>query len=464
MHHRITIHASRRRWRLRRLALGALGIAAVAALPAQARNVLSFQGGTPPLQGGGMPNGLSVDPFGTAWFVNTDASGIGSAIPDATGTLQFREELGGLALGDRPVDTAADGRNVWIALQGKRAIGRRRADASVSLEANGLLTAPAAQITVGTANTIWFTERSGTDRIGRITLNGDVATVKEFPITPGFAPDQIVALRDGTLMVSSFSGPSLMRITIGAGDVLTASTIPLPVGGSVATGLAADSKGNVWATQATANHVYRVTRASIVVDVKNLVGLVAPTGVTVDARDDVWIADPGARGVLRIVKGTTPLAVERTGLTAPTAIVAAPLVGGQPPLWVLDGSRVARGILAASGAKFVVAPNVTTTLRATIGKPVAFSILSSDAGTLNMVGRVGKRVCARVAFPIVAGPQTLTWKGGLAGGCTPKRNSAAARKALLMSVEFSGADIDANAIAAPKVNLVLSPAPKKKLV
>ena len=460
MHEGTNRTAARHRARMSRYGLIGMGALLAVSGTASARNVLGFQAATPTLRNAGIPTGLSVDAAGAASFVNEQGAGIVKSATAADGSSQFTEDVASLTLADRPLDTATDGQDLWVTLQGTKAIGRKRADGTLSYEARAM-TAPARHIAVGQSGTIWFSEPSG-DRIGRLITTGPTPALKEFALTPGTAPDDIVALADGSVIVSSRSSGTLVRLNVGLNDQPTTTVITLGATGLPAGALAGDAVSNTWVTQPDTGKVWKVGRGTnVATEVPGLSGVVRPQGIAIDARSNVWIADPGARGLIRITSAGRTLPVYRAaGVLAPTEIAIVPGGGGQPTMWVIDGNQVSHGSLSQSGSRFVIAPG-STVLRSAAGKAVRVPFISSDEGTVTLIVRRGAKVCARITANAISGPGVIAWNGRPGASCQTK--GAAAKRPIGYRMELKGEDIDGNAALAPRVNLVVSPRAVKRV-
>ena len=453
MQHRIRSGANRRSALARGAVLATIG-AAVAATTAVGLNTLTLKTTAPALKNGGLPSGLSLG-GGSAWFVNSLGPGVAQmkALSDGTPTL-VSEDASGVRLGDRPIDTTFDGANLWIALDGAKAIARRRADGSYSRDGN--LKGAARHISAGqqlvtpgqSSSVIWFTEPS-VDTIGRITLSGDVATIKEY--TPdglrGFAPDMIVGLANGTAIATSASSPRIVRLTPGANDTMNVGDVVWG-GTTLPGGLAADRNSVVWFTQPTGGKVWRAfPNSNQAVEATSLTGLVQPGPIAVDAGNGIWIGDLGAKAIVRAnsnaqrVPGTVsspnPTEIEVDG-TGRSAVV-----------WTIDGGQVSRGTVARLSTAVVAVSDTSLAIRR--GKPVKLSVNASESVNLRVSFlRNGVR-CGATERLANQGAGILTF--GIPASCVPK--GKAALKPVVYRLNLRAVDLDGNVTSAPRVSLLV---------
>ena len=459
MQHRIRSGANRRSALARGAVLATIG-AAVAATTAVGLNTLSLKTTAPALKNGGVPSGLSLG-GGSAWFVNSLGQGVVQmkALSDGTPTL-IAEDTSGLRLGDRPVDTAFDGTNLWIALDGAKAIARRRADGSYSRDVpvSGALKGTARHISAGqqlvtpgqSASVVWFTE-PGVDTIGRITLSGDVATIKEFgpdvvPALKGFTPDMIVGLANGTAIATSAASPRIVRLTPSA-DTLSVTDVVWG-GTTLPGGLAADRNSVVWFTQPTGGKVWRAfPNSNQAVEATSLTGLVQPGPIAVDSGNGIWIGDIGAKAIVRAnsnaqrIPGTvssanpTEIEVEGTGRSA--------------VIWSVDGPAISRGTVARLSTAVVAVSDTSLAIRR--GKPVKLNVNASEPVNLRVSFLRGGVACGATERAANAGAGILTF--GIPTSCVPK--GKAALKPVVYRLNLRAIDLDGNVTSAPRVSLLV---------
>jgi len=93
---------------------------------------------------------------------------------------------------------------------------------------------------------LWFTE-PGTDRIGRITVDG---TVTEFVLPAGSRPEGIAAGPDGALWFAEYGANRTGRIT--KGGSISHFRIPTPDSGA---GLIAAGPNSMWFTESSADRI-----------------------------------------------------------------------------------------------------------------------------------------------------------------------------------------------------------------
>jgi len=189
------------------------------------------------------PHGLVQTPDGAIWVTEQDADKIARLDPKTRRVREFPVPSGdplGLTLGP-------DGA-LWFIMREPAKVGRM----SLSGEIREWSLAPGAnpnRIAVGPDGAVWFTEL-GVNRIGRITMRGRLT---EFPVEGG--PVGITAGRDGALYVVLANSRELAMVDL-SGRVTGRWTLPgadLPL--QVATGQGRD----IWVTDGSGGHVYRVT-------------------------------------------------------------------------------------------------------------------------------------------------------------------------------------------------------------
>ena len=457
MQHRIRSGANRRSVLARGAVLATIG-AAVAATTAVGLNTLSLKSTAPALKNGGVPSGLSLG-GGSAWFVYALGPGVVQmkSLSDGTPTL-IAEDTSGLRLGDRPVDTAFDGSNLWIALDGAKAIARRRADGSYSRDVptSGALKGSARHISTGqqlvtpgqSASVVWFTEPS-TDTIGRATLSGDVATVKEYSPEGlrGFAPDMIVGLANGTAIATSAASPRIVRLTPGANDTLITSDVVWG-GTTLPGGLAADRNSVVWFTQPTGGKVWRAfPNSNQAVEATSLTGLVQPGPIAVDSGNGIWIGDIGAKAIVRA--NSNAQRIPGTVSSANPTEIEVDGTGRGAVIWTIDGATVSRGTVARLSTAVVAVNDTSLSIRR--GKPVKLSVNASEPVNLRVSFLRNGVACGTTERAAAAGAGVLTF--GVPTSCVPK--GKAAKNPVTYRLNLRAVDLDGNVTSAPRVSLVV---------
>lgn len=238
------------------------------------------------------------------------------------------------------------------------------------------------EITVGPDGNLWFTS-TGSDRIGRITLDGEITTFAD-PDGQVDSPGGITAGPDDNLWFTSTANDRIGRIST-AGSITTfadpAGLVDQPEG------ITSGPDGNLWFTSPGNRRVGRINPTG---EIETFAGagtvdhLNYPLAITTGPDGNLWVADAGSHRLVRV----TPLGeifsfpVPSTG---PLSVVAGP----DGSLWFTYGSAFSTrvGRMSISGeVEFFIDPSN--------GTPNTFDIAAGADGNLwftdAYMGRVGR--------------------------------------------------------------------------
>ena len=158
-------------------------------------------------------------------------------------------------------------------------------------------------ITSGPDGSLWFTERTGAGRIGRITTGG---VVTEFPGAPAMTAGQPTAITtgpDGNLWFTESANPGAI------GKMSTTGVLTEFTGGALThdgapTDIVAGDDGNLYFTENHApGELGRITPAGVITEfTTNLTN--PPLGITVGGDGNVWFTEATGNQVGRLTIGT----------------------------------------------------------------------------------------------------------------------------------------------------------------
>ena len=200
-------------------------------------------------------------------------------------------------------------------------------------------------IVAGPDHNLWFTE-SIANRIGRITVNGDVT---EFSIpSPGSGPSGIVSGPDGNLWFTENAAGRIGRIT--TTGVITEFELPSESRNRGPAAIVAGPDGNLWFTESRGGRIGRMTTAGDVTEFA-AASFASPGGIAAGPDGNLWFTDSnGYEG--RIARMTTAgVATEFTTTDfsysdQPIAIT----VGQDHGLWFVPSATGGVGRISTGGA------------------------------------------------------------------------------------------------------------------
>jgi virginiamycin B lyase len=343
----LVLRGKRRRHRLRIVAVGAVGLAAVVVaagvlitfshaivfrqvgigpiklLPVAAVAHAHFKQYTLPTPNA-YPTSLIVGPDGALYFLEAGTGAIVRFTPDGAvfGTLEPRRHFDGLVAGP-------DGA-LWLTEPDANAIGRLSLQGAFSEYPIPEIDKVPDQITVGPDGALWFTE---VETIGRISTSG---TLTEFPmgtgsdttsivsghgaiwvsddarglitrLTPsgtqtafavprGAHPEAMTAGPDGALWWLDVSQSEIGRMTTSG----SAREFSIPTNASGLTSICAGPDGNVWFTELNSDNVGRLTPDGLVTEFKAPDGS-NPTGIVAGPDGNIWFTEPGTNQLGEII-------------------------------------------------------------------------------------------------------------------------------------------------------------------
>ncbi len=281
-----------------------------------------------PVGGAGAgPYALVAGPDETLWITLIHAGQIARLKP---GGLPELHQLDPATCRPSQIVTGADGA-LWFTRSGDDRIGRITVDGEESSFPVGVGNAPFG-ITVGPDNQIWFTAM-GTDRIGRITGDGDLTWV-DLPIQGAMA-SMLTVGPDGGLWVTLNQAHALAHISIGDGR---ARIHPLPTPGAGPVGIAAGAHA-VWFVEIVAGQVGYIDRTGHIHELALPDREARPHAILADADHGIWFTEWATSRVGHILQSgdlhhiALPPGSEPHGLT----------VGPDHKLWVaLESGSIAR--------------------------------------------------------------------------------------------------------------------------
>ena len=252
------------------------------------------------------------------------------------------------------------------------------------------------QITTGPDRALWFT-RSGDDRIGRITTNGEATA---FPTKAGSAPFGITVGPDDALWFTAMGTDQIARMTTD-GHI---TEFPLPTTHSFPEGITAGPDGNMWFTESSfVNKIGRITPAGVITEFPVPTATSAPNYITAGPDGNLWFTEGGGNKIGRI----TPAGVITefplpTAAGGPTGITAGP----DGNVWFAEtvGNKIGR-IVPSNGVifEFPVPTAASAPYRITAGGDGAlwFTEKTGQIGRIFPVGAITE-------FPTLATPSDPT--------------------------------------------------------
>ena len=140
-------------------------------------------------------------------------------------------------------------------------------------------------IVAGPDHNLWFTE-SIANRIGRITVNGDVT---EFPIpSAGSGPSGIVAGPDGNLWFTEAAAGKIARIDMGG--AVTEFALPAASRNRAPSSIVVGPDGNLWFTEARGARIGRITTAGTITEFA-AASFNSPGGIASGPDGNLWFTD-----------------------------------------------------------------------------------------------------------------------------------------------------------------------------
>lgn len=143
-------------------------------------------------------------------------------------------------------------------------------------------------IVAGPDGNIWFTETSGPQDIGRLTLGG---TLMEFPASP--SAQNITVGADNNVWFTA--PPSNIGRCTPNGTVVD---FPVPTASSGPWDLTKGSDGNVWFTESAGNNIGSITPGGKITEYATPA---SPYGITTGPDGNIWFTEPSAGKVVRFL-------------------------------------------------------------------------------------------------------------------------------------------------------------------
>ena len=240
---------------------------------------------------------VAVGGQGDVWFTQPSSDALGEFDPQAQSWKQWQ-----LKPGSTPFDLAFDKQgNLWFTEFGANAIGFFDPRTYTVVETP--IPTPASSpygITVDAHGTVWFTENAtGVDRIGSFTPS-TTGTIKISEHAVGaLRPHLITTDRAGNVWYSGGFNGNIGEFTPGSGtgqsfvvDQGTCSAATTCTGTHIS-GIAADSKGNVWFTDSLSQRVGYLVPSTRQVVTQTLQNSNAHPydGLIIDSSDRVWFTE-----------------------------------------------------------------------------------------------------------------------------------------------------------------------------
>jgi streptogramin lyase len=143
-------------------------------------------------------------------------------------------------------------------------------------------------IVAGPDGNIWFTETSGPQDIGRLTLGG---TLMEFPASP---PAQNITVGADNNLWFTAPPSNIGRCTANG----TVVDFPVPTASSGPWDLTKGSDGNVWFTESSGNNIGSITPGGKITEYATPA---SPYGITTGPDGNIWFTEPSAGKVVRFL-------------------------------------------------------------------------------------------------------------------------------------------------------------------
>ncbi len=241
-------------------------------------------------------------------------------------------------------------------------------------------------------------------------------------------------IKNAVLEVPVSAGFPSARCTMGFGPPLSGFGCPirLPVGNlSGPSGVAVDSRGNVYIADAGNNRVVELPRlrsggGGFGSPTTIGTGLSGPKGVAVGSLDDVYIADTGNNRVVKAPAGGGPQSVVAGGLNAPQGVLAngADLFGNTDGVYIADtGSN---SLLASLGG---AAPAPVDLGGQTLNRPSGLALDGAGGLYVASPGDNSDNSVVDVKLPTSGQLASAGGGGGTAGQTTPARPRRPPRRA-----------------------------------
>ena len=181
-----------------------------------------------------------------------------------------------------------------------------------------------------------------------ITTTYVAGTFKEYPLTAGSVPTQIVQGPDGNLWFTEQGTDKIGRMTPSG----TLTEFPIPNSSVMPYGITNGPDGNLWFTNfpsgtATAGAIGRITTAGVIT-LFSAEGLLHPLGITAGPDGNLWFVDAGSQA---IGFSTTSGSITEFALTSnPASALRQITTGPDSNLWFTDEGLNTIGKITTSGA------------------------------------------------------------------------------------------------------------------
>ena len=212
----------------------------------------------------------------------------------------------------------------------------------------GTLSSEGRAVSFPGTNTSFTADTSHTYVWELITTTYVAGTFKEFPLTTGSTPTQIVEGPDGNLWFTEQGSDKIGRMT----PTGTLTEFPIPNSNVMPYGITNGPDGNLWFTNfpagsATAGAIGRVTTAGVIT-LFTAEGLQVPLGITAGPDGNLWFVDAVSQA---IGFSTTSGSITEFAITPnPTSALREITTGPDSNLWFTDQGDNMIGKMSTTGA------------------------------------------------------------------------------------------------------------------
>lgn len=342
--------------RVPRNALAALAaLAATAALPAAAPaapTVTEFSSG---LSTGREPYDVTNGPGGKLWFTLAGTpAGLGSIASTGGAITEFNS---GFASGARPTGITFSGGNLYYTLEGSNKIGWTPDGSTLSETSTGMSwTATPRDIAAGPNGDLFYTDPSGSGRIGRLDPLTATVTEHSAGLTANNGPENIVKGPDGAMWFTERAGPGAIGRLDPANNSIVEFTTGITANGRP-DGITLGPDGALWFTESAVNKIGRISVGGTVQEFSAGPTSSQPTDITTGADGNLWFtksATPGVVGRMTPQGDVTEFTTGITPASSPWQLTSGP----DGNIWFTESSfpgRIGRitvgpGVAQARGA------------------------------------------------------------------------------------------------------------------
>jgi len=255
------------------------------------------------------PAEIAAGPDGALWFTEPGAAPlpkIGRITTAGVVTDEYELPLGS---GPDGITAGPDGA-IWFTLTGTRKIGRITVDGTCCDEYELVEGFLPGDITPGPDGRLWFTESEPANKVGAISMSGEI---KEYDV-PGTGPSGIAA-SGGALWFTMHHSDRIGRIpTFG----LPITDFPVPAGAGPS-GIALGSDGALWFTEQTAGKIGRMTTTGRITEFALPDPRSEPSGIVAGPDGAMWFTEEIGNQIGRIEAGSSTGAATSSPASLPVA-------------------------------------------------------------------------------------------------------------------------------------------------